>query len=89
MKAIDELIEKYLRLNFNNDTVDVNDVINDLETLKAELKEQHKKDVEVFDNARKSIRARWEQACGVALFDYELGALEAIEYIEQYYNQNH
>lgn len=39
MKQIDELIEKYLRLNFNNDTVDLNDVINDLEQLKAELKD--------------------------------------------------
>lgn len=45
MKAIDEMIEKYLRLNFNDDVVDINDVINSLEQLKAELKEQHKKDV--------------------------------------------
>lgn len=55
--TVDELIKKYIIAieNCSNGRVveKLIDVIQDLETLKAELKEQHKKDVmDAFDEGR-------------------------------------
>jgi NAD-dependent DNA ligase len=78
MKAIDELIEKY----FDKDKSLLSDemcdeILKDLEQLKAELKEQHKKDVVT--------------AVKYGIFITKSGTKTEVadKESEQYYNQNH
>ena len=78
MKAIDEMIEKY----FDKDESLLSDemcdkILKDLEQLKAELNEQHKKDVVgAFRDGQKD---------GILTVNYS----HKTKMPEQYYNQNH
>jgi NAD-dependent DNA ligase len=76
MKAIDELIEKY----FDKDESLLSDemcdeILKDLEQLKAELKEQHKKDViNAWTSGKESV------------INFEIKTCTSSA--EQYYNEN-
>ena len=82
MKAIDELIEKYRTLSekFKEDNTLI-DVIQDLETLKEQMKEQHKEDVEKNIWGWEKFTSEKEQT--------SINKEVLTEYIKQYYQLKH